>query len=114
MRRAIATLAILRPRRFAIRSKAERSGPPPVAAFCAASTKAQRMCGEPCREMWPGRAEAFDLADLGNYEHGGVGADPAQLAEDVDARVVACESVDLTLREFDLAVEIADQAEQTV
>ena len=56
MRRATATLAMLRPRRFAIRSKAARSGPPPVAAFCAASTSAQRMCGDPCWEMWPSRA----------------------------------------------------------
>src|SRR5262245_29410429 len=40
MRRAIATLAILRPRRLAMRSKATRRGPPPVAAFCAASTSA--------------------------------------------------------------------------
>jgi hypothetical protein len=38
---------MLRPHRLAIRSKAARSGPHRVAAFCAASTNAQRPCGEP-------------------------------------------------------------------
>jgi hypothetical protein len=52
-----------------------------------------------------GAAEAFDLANLGNHEHRSVGTDPAQLAEDVDARVMARESVDLTFRLLDLAVE---------
>jgi hypothetical protein len=37
--------------------------------------------------------EAFDLADLGDHEHRRVGAYRAQLAEDVDARVVAGECV---------------------
>ncbi|HYB30280.1 MAG TPA: hypothetical protein VEF89_26985 [Solirubrobacteraceae bacterium] len=36
--RAIATLAILRPRRLAIRSNFSRSGPEPVVIFWAAST----------------------------------------------------------------------------
>jgi hypothetical protein len=61
-----------------------------------------------------GTAEAFDLADLGDHEHRRVGADPAQLAEHVDARVVAGKRVDLSLRQLDLAVEVTDQAEQTV
>src|SRR4051794_12967021 len=61
-----------------------------------------------------GGAEAVDLADLGDHQHRGVGADPAQLAEHVDAGVVAGERVDLTLRQLDLTVEVADQAEQTV
>ena len=60
-----------------------------------------------------GGAEAFDLADLGDHQHRGVGADPAQLAEHLDAGVVAGERVDLTLRQLDLAIEVADQAEQT-
>lgn len=67
----------------------------------------------PAREQGvAGRTEAFDLADLGDHEHGRVAADPPQLAEDVDARVVAGERVDLALGLLDLAIEVADQAEQ--
>jgi hypothetical protein len=47
MWRATATLAMLRPRRLAIRSNIARSGPPPVGIFCAASVSAQRKAGEP-------------------------------------------------------------------
>ena len=47
-------------------------------------------------------------------QHRGVGADPAQLAEHVDARVVAGERIDLAFRQLDLPVEVADQAEQAV
>jgi hypothetical protein len=105
--RATATLAILRPRRLAIRSNNSRSGPEPVVIFWAASTSAQRSAGEPWREMWPWRAlpselrtvggqsrpraqvaggrKAGDVADLGDDQHRGVAADAADLAEHVDA-----------------------------
>ena len=134
--RAIATLAILRPRRLAIRSNFSRSGPEPVVIFWAASTSAQRSAGEPWREMWPRRAlpselrtvgrqagpgaevaggrEAGDVADLGDDQQRGVAADAADLAEHVDAVVVAGALVDLAGGVGDLAVEVVDQRHQAV
>jgi hypothetical protein len=60
--RAIATFATWRPRRFAIRSKLWRSGPPPRWVCWAASTSAQRSVLDPSREMWPSRALPSELA----------------------------------------------------
>jgi hypothetical protein len=40
------------PRPFAIRALAARSGPPPVAACWAVSTRAHRSAGDPWCEMW--------------------------------------------------------------
>jgi hypothetical protein len=128
-------LAILRPRRLAIRSKSSRSGPPPRTLCWAASTSAQRSGLEPWRLMWPRRAlpselltvgvspahahsacllKAGDVADLGDHEHGGVGADAADLAEHPDAVVVLGALVDLARRCGDLAVEVGDQRQQRV
>src|SRR5207248_7922416 len=117
MWRGIATLGILRPRCWAIRSKVARSGPPPVGIFCAASVSAQRSAGEPWREMCPRRAlpselrtvgaspaqahrcravgNRGDLADLGDDQHRGVAPDAADLAKHVDALVDLGTSVDL-------------------
>ena len=60
-----AVVAILLPRRLAIRSNIVRSGPPPVGIFWAASVSAQRSVGEPCREMWPRRALPLELRMVG-------------------------------------------------
>ena len=58
--------------------------------------------------------EALDLACLRDHQHRRVRADRFQLDEDVDARVVLGERVDLAPGELDLAVEVIDQPEQAV
>jgi hypothetical protein len=59
--RDIATFATCRPRRFPIRSKLSRSGPPPRWVCWAASTSAHRSVLDPSREMWPSRALPSEL-----------------------------------------------------
>ena len=61
-----------------------------------------------------GGREPFDVADLGDDQHRGVVADPADLAEQLDALVGLSALVDLAGGGGDLAVEVADQREQAV
>jgi hypothetical protein len=58
--------------------------------------------------------EPFGLADLGDDQHRGVVADPADLAQQLDALVGFGALVDLAGGGGDLAVEVTDQREQTV
>ena len=113
----MATLAILLPRRLAIRSYWALSGPPPVGVCCAASQQRPAqdrgaLAGDvpeagfavgaadgrgqpgPLAQVLGGR-EPFDLADLGDDQHRGVGADPADLAQQLDALVGFGALVDL-------------------
>ena len=58
--------------------------------------------------------EPVDVADLGDDQHRGVAADPADLAQQLDALVGLRALVDLAGGGGDLAVEVADQPEQAV
>jgi integrase len=77
---ATATLARLRPLRLAMRSKVWRSGPPPRAAFCAASTSAQRSARDPILEIRPSLALPSELLT--------VGVSPAQAQTEIRRRDV--------------------------
>ena len=61
-----------------------------------------------------GGRESFDLADLGDDQQRRVAADPADLAEQLDALVGFGALVDLAGGRGDLAVKVADQREQAV
>ena len=69
------------------------------------------------REPGPGAevaraGEALDLADLGDDQHRDVAPDPTQLSQHLDARVVLCQPVDFCGQRVDLAIEVANQAQQ--
>src|SRR6266700_6269737 len=61
-----------------------------------------------------GIGEALDLADLGDDQHRGVAANPADLRQDVDAVVGLGALLDFAGRVCDLAVEVVDQRQQAV
>jgi len=61
-----------------------------------------------------GVGEALDLADLGDDQHRGVAANPADLRQDVDAVVGLRPLLNLDGRLGDLAVEVVDQRQQAV
>jgi hypothetical protein len=69
---------------------------------CARDAPCRRSCGRlasagPLAEVLGG-GEAFDLADLGDDQHRGVAADPADLAEQLDALVGFGALIDLAAR----------------
>jgi hypothetical protein len=61
-----------------------------------------------------GGRKPFHVSDLGDDQHRRVAADPADLAQQLDALIGLGALVDLARGRGDLAVEVADQREQAV